>query len=66
MKVYKVVVVYYVESNFVVGTAYYIVQAQSESDAINKAVTDCALVVDNAKISAKEIDLSRAYFLMET
>jgi len=68
MKIYEVVIEYRNMSQFILGEAHYIVQADSENDAIDKVVADRSLGSadkDNIDLTATEIDISKPYFVTE-
>lgn len=64
MKIYQVEVNFYASKS----TAYYIVQAESEDDAIDRVLRDRSLgseSKDSVEFLATEIDISKPYFVTE-
>lgn len=64
MKIYEVAI----DDPYLRTTSYFVVQATTEQQAIDKVLSDFPLSVRSqevAEFSAKEIDLSRAYFVTE-
>lgn len=64
VKIYEVTV----DDPYLRSTAYFVVQAKDEQQAIDKVLADFPLSVRSqevAEFSAKEIDLNRPYFVTE-
>lgn len=64
MKIYEVTI----DDPYLRSTAYFVLQAKDEQQAIDKVLSNFPLSdrsQKEAEFSAKEIDLNRAYFVIE-